>query len=291
MAEASGLTEEEVHLAFWAEDALFGKGMDDLGEQLFEGKPVKLHGADAINKGCTVVGFTNGILGQNLDLGIEMTGQTVAWKSPEIIVAAPSPFHPTITLSRSMASNINTIDVFATKALENGVSIGLMHMTVVTHAKSVDEAQSLMGKYRLSGSPATTLADKDGGLKTFEWHANGFKVFEAKNGYIVHTNHPRGQAENLADALFDGSIYDFNASVKDSVARYDHAAGFAEFDRERSVGSLRALFKQRPVLMAPTAENYFITAASNVSDINAGRMYIAPYRPDLVDYTIVQFDD
>jgi len=291
MAEASGLTEQEVQLAFWAEDALFARSMKDMGEQLFADKPIRLHGADAISKGCTVVGFTNGVLGQNMDLDIDMTGETVAWKSPEVIINAPSPFHPVMALSRNMASNTNTIDIFSTVALENGVSLGLMYLAVVTHAESVDEAQSLMGKYRLAGSPATTLADKDGGLKTFEWHANGFKVFEAENGFIAHTNHPRGQAKNLADALFGGSIYDFNATVKETVARYKQAANFAQFDQERSAGSIRTLLAQRPILMAPTAENYFITATSNVSDINAGRMYIAPYRPDLVDYTIVQFDE
>ncbi|MPW31147.1 hypothetical protein F9L16_19415 [Agarivorans sp. B2Z047] len=290
IADASGASVEHIQLAFWAEDALFSKSMLSVGDQLFDGKEFTRHGEDDKIKGCTAVGFTNGILGQNMDLPLNMSGESATWKSDELIASGPSPFHPVMSMSRNMASNTNTIDAFSTVALENGISIGLMYITAITHNVSVDEAEVMMSKYQIAGAASTTLADKKGGLKTFEWHANGFKTFDQEDGYIVHTNHPRDREQELADVLYDGDLYEFNKAMKETVSRYEVASVYAKYDLERSAGSIKDLLTQRPILLAPTADNYFISSMSNVSDINAGCQYVAPYRPDLTGYTAVCFD-
>lgn len=290
LASEAGLTKQQVLLAFWAEDALASHSIKKMGVELFEGSDFKLHGEKNV-KGCTVTGFTNGIIGQNMDLSIDVTGASVTWKSPELIASGPSPFHPVMNMSRNLATNTNTIDIFSTLALEKGVSTGLLYIATITNATTVDEAEKLMAKYQLAASASTTMADKQGGLKTLEWHANGFTTFEAeKEGYIVHTNHLRGREQETADALFDGDMRQFNIFVKETLGRYYTTAEFMKYDIERNADSIKAVLSQRPVLLSPTAGNSFVTSMSNVSDLNEGCQYISPYRPDLTDYVEVCFD-
>ena len=289
-ANATGVTLDQVMLASWSEDGNFGHHMLEVKEAMFGDKKVPLFFENKQpNKGCTVVGFNNGILGQTMDLSIDMTGETVVWKSPELIVNAVSPFYTGMAMSRNMASNNNTIDVFSTLALENGAPQSLVYLAAIVNTDNVDDAAKLLSRYRTNASGAATLADKDGGLSTFEYHADGIKRIPAEFGYIVHTNHPLGQEQQLANTLTDGNLDAFNQIVVQTLGRYAFAESFMRWDIERSAGSIQSLFRSRPVLLPPTKTNSFITATANVSDINAGCMYATPYRPDLTDFVKICF--
>ena len=290
-ANATGATLDQVFLASWSEDGNFGHHMMEVKEALFGDTEIPLFFENKQpNKGCTVVGFNNGILGQTMDLAIEMTGQTVVWKSPKLIVNAVSPFYTGMAMSRNLASTNNTIDVFSTLALENGAPQSLVYLAVITNVDNVDDAAKLLSKYRTNASGVATLADKDGGLSSFEYYADGIKRIPAEFGYIVHTNHPLGQEQELANTLTDGNLDAFNQIVVQTLGRYAFADSFMRWDIERSVGSIQSLFRSRPVLLPPTKTNSFVTATAKVSDINAGCMYVTPYRPDLTDFVKICFD-
>ena len=289
-ANATGTTFDQVLLASWSEDGNFGHHMIELKKQFFGDKKIPLFFEHKKpNKGCTVVGFNNGILGQTMDLGVNMVGETVVWKSSELIVDAVSPFYTGMAMSRNMASQNNTIDVFSTLALEKGAPQSLVYLAVITNSKNVDEAAKLLSKYTTNASGVATLADKNGGLSSFEYYAKGIKRIDAEFGYIVHTNHPLGEEQELANKLTNGNLDAFNQIAAQTLGRYELAESFMRWDIERTAGSIKSLFKSRPILMAPTKTNSFITASANVSDINAGCMYVTPYRPDLTDFVKVCF--
>jgi hypothetical protein len=137
--------------------------MIEVKEALFGDKKVPLFFEEKQpNKGCTVVGFNNGILGQTMDLGIDMIGETVVWNSPELIVNAVSPFYTGMAMSRNMASNNNTIDAFSTLALEKGAPQSVVYLAAIMNTDNIDDAAELLSKYRTNASGAATLADKDG---------------------------------------------------------------------------------------------------------------------------------
>ena len=290
-SNASGATFDQILLASWSEDGNFGHHMLELKEKLFGDKEVPLFFENKQpNKGCTVVGFNNGILGQTMDLSIGMVGETVVWKSSELIVNAVSPFYTGMAMSRNMASNNNTIDAFSTLALEKGAPQSLVYLAAIMNSENVDEAAELLAKYPTNASGAATLADKDGGLSTFEYYAEGTKRIDAEFGYIVHTNHPLGQEQELANTITDGNLDAFNQIAAQTLGRYEFAESFMRWDIERTAGSIQSLFRSRPVLLPPTKTNSFITGTANISDINAGCMYATPYRPDLTDFVKVCFD-
>ena len=289
-SNAAGVTYDQVLLASWSEDGNFGHHMIEVKKQMFGDKKMPLFFEHKQpNKGCTVVGFNNGILGQTMDLGIEMTGQTVVWKSSDLIVDAVSPFYTGMAMSRNLASQNNTIDVFSTLALEKGAPQSLVYLAVIMNAENVDDAAKLLSKYTTNASGVATLADKDGGLSSFEYYAEGIKRIDAEFGYIVHTNHPLGEEQELANKLTNGNLDAFNQIAAQTLGRYELAESFMRWDIERTAGSIKSLFKSRPILMAPTKTNSFITASANVSDLNAGCMYVTPYRPDLTDFVKVCF--
>ncbi len=293
-SNATGVSYDDVLLASWSEDGNFGHHMMEVKEQMFGDKKIPLffeHKQPNINKGCTAVGFNNGLLGQTMDLGIEMTGQTVVWKSSELIVDAVSPFFTGMAMSRNLASTNNTIDVFSTLALEKGAPQSLVYLATIMNSKNIDEAAKLFSKYKTNASGAVTLADKDGGLTTFEYYAEGVKRIDAEFGYIVHTNHPLGEEQELANKLTNGNLDAFNQIAAQTFGRYELAESFMRWDIERSAGSIQSLFRSRPILMVPTKTNSFITASAQVSDINAGCMYVTPYRPDLTDFVKVCFSE
>lgn len=291
VSNATGATLDEVLLASWSEDGNFGHHMLEVKEALFGGEKIPLFFEDKRpNKGCTVVGFNNGILGQTMDLDVDMVGETVVWKSPQLIVNAVSPFYTGMAMSRNMASNNNTIDVFSTLALENGAPQSVVYLAAIMNADNVDDAARLLSKYRTNASGAATLADKDGGLATFEYYADGVRRIDPEFGFIVHTNHPIGKEQELADTLTKGNLDAFNQIAAQTLGRFDAAESFMRWDIERTAMSIQFLFKSRPILMPVTRTNSFITGTANVSDINAGCMYATPYRPDLTDFVKVCFD-
>jgi len=79
----------------------------------------------------------------------------------------------------------------------------------------------------------------------------------------VHTNHPIGQEQQLANTLTDGNLDAFNQIAVQTLGRYAFADSFMRWDIERSAGSIQSLFRSRPVLMPPTKTNSFITASDH----------------------------
>ena len=291
-AKASGTSFNDVLLASWSEDGNFAHHMLEVKETLFGDKDLsRLTELEGPQKGCTVVGFDNGILGQTMDLNIGMLGETVVWKSNELIVNAVSPFYSGMAMSSNLASNNNTIDPFSTQALDNGAPQSLVYLAALMNSSNVDDAAKLMSKYRTNASGAATLADKNGGLASFEFHADGFKRIDATDNYIVHTNHPIGQEQQLADTITNGDLHAFNRLAAQTVGRYEFADSFMKWDIERTAGSIQSLFKSRPVLLPPTETNSFITGTANVSDINAGCMYATPCLADLTECVKLCFDN
>ena len=98
IADATGYTADEVYMAAWASDGMFAYGI----QAMVKDKLPKLKKATELNRGCTAIAWSNGIMGQNQDMPIALGGHGAIWKSGEIIVHAPEPFFMGIAMTKSV---------------------------------------------------------------------------------------------------------------------------------------------------------------------------------------------
>jgi hypothetical protein len=136
---------------------------------------------------------------------------------------------------------------------------------------------------------ALTYADKDGGLATIEFNAKQFIgniVFRPKSGEhsIAHTNHPRFREQYLVDTWFEGDKGKANRMLARTIWRLENAENFLATSADKKPEELKTLFRSHPVLFASSDGLDFRTTASVIWDIPKQTAYIAPDRPDLVEY-------
>ena len=155
--------------------------------------------------------------------------------------------------------------------------------------KSVDEVVANYTDAKENVAIAQTYADKDGGLATIEFNAKQFTgniVFRPKSGehFIAHTNHPKLQEQYLADTWFGGDKGKANRMLARTIWRLENAENFLATSADKKPEELKTLFRSHPVLFASSDGLDFRTTASVIWDIPKQTAYIAPDRPDLVEY-------
>jgi hypothetical protein len=111
-------------------------------------------------------------------------------------------------------------------------------------------------------------------------------VFRPSSGehFIAHTNHPRFQEQYLVDTWFDGDKGKANRMLARTVWRLENAENFLKTSADKKAEELKTLFRSHPVLFASSDGLDFRTTVSVIWDIPKQTAYIAPDRPDLVEF-------
>jgi len=251
-------------------------------------------------KGCTVAGFDNGILGQNNDNPVKYSGDNTLVKSVDddiMLLTMGSPFVWLMGMSNELAVVVNTVDAFyqGNAIDQGGLPDGFLIVNALLSFKTVDEVVDQYKEARMDVALAVTFADKGGGLATIEFSSDsltGNIVIEPKHDqhYIAHTNHPRFSEEYLIETLFKGDEGRANAMFANTFWRLEYADTFLDASASRKeVEVLQHLFRQHPVLFPAADDLDFRTTTSVVWDINEGCGYISPDRPDITEYERVCF--
>lgn len=247
-----------------------------------------------IQKGCTVAGFDNGILGQNNDNPVKYSGESVLVKSIDdkiMLQTMGSPLVMLMGMSEHLAVCVNTIDAFfAGHSLrDGGVPDAALVMNALLRYKTVDEVAEDYRDAKMNAALAATFADKDGGLATIEFNARQFIgniVIRPRDGehYIAHANHPRFSEQYLVDTWFGGDEGKADRMLASTFWRQGLAETFLATSVNRKPEELQQLFRTYPVLFAGSDGLDFRTTVSVVWDIGAQAAYISPDRPDITEY-------
>ncbi len=286
IAAESNLPVEDVVLAL-NDGVFFAVGVQATRDKVLE----KL---GFIRKGCTVAGFDNGILGQNNDNPVKYSGKTVLVKSTDdkiMLLTMGSPLVMLMGMSENLAVVVNTVDAFffGHSIRDGGLPDAALVMNALLHFKSVDEVVANYKDVKENVAIAQTFADKSGGLATIEFNAKQFVgniVFRPKSGehFIAHTNHPKFQEQYLIDTWFDGDKGKANRMLARTIWRLENAQNFLATSADKKPEELKTLFRSHPVLFAASDGLDFRTTVSVIWDIRKQTAYIAPDRPDLVEY-------
>lgn len=283
---ATGYSENEVYLAAWASDGLFAMNIQDVAKSGL----AALKEATSKTRGCTAIGWTNGVLGQNQDMPVSLGGYGAIWKSGSVIVHAPEPLFTSIAMGKELATTANTVDAFQSGALDLGVPVSGVLMAMANKFDDAMEAKNTLDNIEVNSAYATSFADKKGQVVTVENQLGNNVVHDGTvKGYITHTNHPLGQEQALVNLYANGSAGMFDYAIKTTLWRNEVAESHAKFSPERSVDALKDIFKQKPLMKAPYEGNAFVTTNSIIHDLNEGCTYGTTWLPSLQDYTKVCF--
>jgi hypothetical protein len=247
-----------------------------------------------IQRGCTVAGFDNGILGQNNDNPVKYSGKTTLVKSVDdkiMILTMGSPLVMLMGMSENLAVVVTTIDAFfAGHSLrDGGVPDAAIVMNALLSYKTVDEVMAKNKDAKMNVALSVTFADKAGGLGTIEFNAKQFIgniVIRPGDDehYIAHTNHPRFTEDYIIRTWFGGDGAKANQMLANTFWRQRFAEQFLAASAGKKTEEVQQLFKTYPVLIAGSDGSNFRTTVSVVWDINAQTAHIAPDRPDITEY-------
>ncbi|MDO6541566.1 hypothetical protein [Photobacterium sanguinicancri] len=284
---ATGYSLEQVYLVAWASDGLFAKSVQQTATAALQSLKEQ---ADS-TKGCTVIGWNNGVIGQNQDMPIAFGGYGAIWKSNTVIVHAAEPFFTSIAMGRKLATVANTVDLFHQGALENGVPVSGLSMAMVAKFDNATKAKDTLDNIEVNAAYATSFADITGQVLTVENQTGKNIVIDGSvKGYVTHTNHPLGQEQALVDHYANGDAQLFDYALKTTLWRNDAAESHAKYSPTRDIAALKEAFKQKPLMKAPYEGNAFVTTNSIIHDLNTGCSYGTTWLPTMQDYTQVCFD-
>lgn len=287
IAKATKRNEDEIYLAAWAEDGIFAKEVSELASDTLK----NLREEFVSIRGCTALGWSNGVLGQNQDMPIQMGGYGAIWKSDSVIVHAATPLFTSMAMGRNMATVLNTVDLFHMGDLEDGAPVSGVSMAIVVNYDNVIAAVETLDSISVNAAYSTHFADKNNQIVTIEnQRGRNIIIDGTSKGYITHTNHPLGREEILTDMYTFGNRQRFDAAVVNSVWRNEAAEDTARFSPTHDVAALKSAFTQVPILMTPRKGNTFVTTNSVIHDLNAGCSYGTVWLPNVVDYAKVCFD-
>ena len=254
-----------------------------------------------IRRGCTVVGFDNGIIGQNNDNPTKYSGDSVLVKSTDdkiMLLTMGSPFVWLMGMSENIAVVVNTIDAFFAghSIREGGLPDGAIIVNALMSFKSVDEVVESYRDTKMAVALAVSFADKNGGLATIEFNAEQFTaniVVRPRSGehFIAHTNHPRHSEQYLIETWFGGDKGKANQMLARTIWRQEFAENFLATSAGKTVSEVQQLFRTHPVLFAGSDGLDFRTTVSVIWNIREQAAYISPDRPDITKYQRVTWSD
>lgn len=279
---------DDVYLAAWAEEGLFAYEVKDAAKKGIAAM------AEAINnsKGCTAIGWANGIIGQNQDMSIKLAGYGTIWKSPNLIIHAATPLYTAMVLGKNVATVTNTVDNFNTPSLENGAPNSGIAMAAISKSKNTDDIIRIYNKLKVNTAYSPSFVDKLGNIITIEIQEPANKVIDGTNkGYVIHTNHPVGKEAELVNQFANGDYKIFDNIAANTLWRYEVAELRAKYSPLQNVDAIKDLLTQKPILMQPRADNDFVSVNSVIHDLHAGCTYGTTWLSTIQDYTKVCFGD
>ena len=252
-----------------------------------------------LNKGCTVVGLNNGILGQNNDNPVRYSGNNVLVKSVDdkmMVLTMGSPLIWLMGMSKNLAVVVNTLDAFfkGHSIEDGGIPDALIVLNALLSYKTVDEVIEHSQNTKMNVAACLSFADKKGGLVSIEFNADQFigNIIlkpKANQHYLVHTNHPRFSENYLIETWFEGDTGKANSMLANSLWRLEYAENWLKSSSNKTVSELQYLLRSHPVLF-PAADNLdFRTTVSVLWNIKEQAAYISPDRPDITEYERVTF--
>ncbi len=252
-----------------------------------------------IDRGCTVVGFDNGIIGQNNDNPVKYSGSTVLVKSVDdriMLLTMGSPLVWLMGMSTNLAVVVNTIDAFfkGHSIDEGGIADGFVVLHSLLSHRTVEQVIKENKDTKMNVALCLSFADKTGGLASIEFNAHQFIgniVLRPKRGehHIVHTNHPRFSESYLIETWFDGDKGKANRMLANSFWRQEHAENWLKASSAKGVAELQSLMRSYPLLFAGADNLDFRTTVSVLWNIREGTAYISPDRPDITSFEKVAF--
>jgi len=214
-----------------------------------------------------------------------------------MILTMASPLSIMIGMSPHLAVCVNTIDAFFVghSLRDGGLPDAALILNALMSYRSVDEVATEYRDAKLNIALAVTFADRDGGLATIEFNARqyiGNIILRPDSGdhHLVHTNHPRFNEEHLVKTWFDGDRGEADRMLAKTLWRLEHADAFLRTSADHSIAELQQLLSSYPVLVPGSEGHNFRTATSVIWNLREQAAYIAPDRPDLVDYTRITWD-
>ena len=252
-----------------------------------------------IKRGCTVVGFDNGIIGQNNDNPTRYSGSNVLVKSVDdriMLLTMGSPLVWLMGMSKNLAVVCNTIDAFfkGHSIEDGGIPDGVIVLNALLSLRTVDQVIERNRDTKMNVALCLSFADRRGGLTSIEFNADQFTgniILRPKPGehHLVHTNHPRFSEQYLIETWFDGDKGKANSMLANSLWRQEYAENWLRTSSMKSIDELQYLMRSYPVLF-PGADNLdFRTTVSVLWSIREGTAYISPDRPDITEYEQVSF--
>ena len=285
---------EDVYVAAWAEDGLFAKWASELAAgnmEALKSAAQKLYDSDVPIRGCTAIGWNNGVLGQNQDMPIDMAGHGAIWKSDEVIVHAATPLFNAMAMGREMATVLNTVDLYHQGGLMDGAPISGISMSMVAKFDDAMKARDTLAELEVNAAYSTHYVDKKGKILTVEnQRGKNIVIDGSARGYITHSNHPLGREIFLVDEYAFGDARMFDKAAATTLWRNEVARAAAKYSPTKDVAALANLFRQIPVLKSPYDGNDFVTTNSVIHNLNEGCSYGTVWMPNLVDYTRVCFE-
>lgn len=288
IASATGHNFDDVYLAAWAEEGLFAYEVKDAAEKGIAAMAEAVKNA----KGCTAIGWANGIIGQNQDMSVKLAGYGAIWKSLDIIIHAATPLYTAMVLGKNVATVTNTVDNFNTPSLENGAPNSGVAMAAIGKSKSTDDIIRIYNKFKVNTAYSPSFVDKSGKIITIEIQDSANRIIDGtQKGYVVHTNHPVGQEAELVNKYAAGNYKIFDDIAANTLWRYQVAELRAKYSPLQNVDAIKDLLTQKPILMQPRAGNDFVSVNSVIHDLHAGCTYGTTWLSTIQDYTKVCFGD
>ncbi|SON52061.1 hypothetical protein [Vibrio tapetis] len=287
IGHATGHSLEQVYMAAWASDGLFAKWANAVAQDGLDA----LKSATDEMKGCTAIGWNNGVLGQNQDMPISLAGKGVIWKSDTLIVHAAEPFFNSMAMGRKVSTVLNTVDLFTKGALEQGVPVSGLSMAMVAKFDNAMQAKETLDSIEVNAAYSTHYSDLKGNIVTVENQlGTNVTIDGSRKGYVTHSNHPLGQEQALVDYYANGETQLFDYAIKTTLWRNEVAETHAKYSPTRDVMALKEVFSQKPLVKAPYEGNGFVTTNSVIHDLNEGCSYGTTWLPTMQEYTKVCFD-
>jgi hypothetical protein len=292
VSDEAGLAIEDVVLAL-NDGVFFAEGLHEFRDHVLGELGLE-------RRGCTVVGFDNGTLGQNNDNPVKYCGSNVLVKSVSdqvMVLTMGSPLIILMGMSPHLAVCVNTIDAFFVghSLRDGGLPDAALILNALMSYRSVDEVTTEYRHAKMNVALSVTFADLDGGLATIEFNARQYigNIIiqpDAADHHLAHTNHPRFTEEHLVKTWFGGDRGQADRMLANTLWRLEYADAFLRTSADRSIAEIQQLLASYPVLVPGSEGQDFRTSVSVIWSLSEQAAYIAPDRPDLTDFIRITWD-
>lgn len=295
LAKLIDLPLDDLWVSFYVDAAWVASvdhGLDKAWNNNTELKQQALLQMDNRRGGCTTMAWTNGVLGGNEDFASVYGGQYSLMKSSDLLYEG-SYYGAWRAQGKHLGLVVNTLVADSQGDGANGLPHSIIIASLVRRAHDVPQALEMLESIKGESPFNYTMADTSGNALAYNIIKKpSHSIVEPVNGAVTHTNH-RSQSRDLILQAWNGDYKKANESMNYSLARRDIADSLTQIVPldERTPETMKTILRTQPILAKAARGVDFGTIYSYIMDLPQGCIYMAPDRPDLVDYTKVCFDN